>query len=72
MQLNNPLNDISKKDNIINIKEVVRSTPLNLGSLLANVPNTKEKESESDENVAVCGLCCICYLLCLPLFSSCQ
>jgi hypothetical protein len=65
MQLNNPLNDISTKDNVFNIKEIVPSTPL-------NVPNKKEKQSDSDENAAVCGLCCICYLFCLSLFGSCQ
>jgi len=32
----------------------------------------KEKQSDSDENAAVCGLCCICYLFCLSLFGSCQ
>ena len=42
MQLNNPLYDVStkdnlfKKDNVVNIKEVVRSTP-------SNVPNIKKK-----------------------------
>jgi hypothetical protein len=71
MQLNNPLYDVStkdnlfKKDNVVNIKEVVRSTP-------SNVPNIKKKESDPDEPVAVCGLCCICYLFCLSLFGSCQ
>lgn len=65
MQVNNPINDVSKKDNIINIKEVVCLTPL-------NVPNIKKKESDPDETVAVCGLCCICYFLCLSLFGSCQ
>lgn len=72
MQVNNPLNDVSIKDNVVNIKEIVRSTPLNLGSLLVNVPNIKEKKSDTDEQAAVCGLCCICYLFCLSLFGSCQ
>ena len=56
MQVNNPLNDISKKDNVVNIKEVVHSTP-------SNVPNIKKKESDPDEPVAACGLCCICYFI---------
>jgi hypothetical protein len=56
MQVNNPINDVSK--------EIISDTK--------NSINIKKSESESDECATGCGLCCICYLICLPLFSSLQ
>ena len=47
--------------------------PINIVSSKENKHDEKqEKLKENDECAAGCGLCCICYLLCLPLFSSLQ